>query len=179
MRLAGIETADEAVLELALIILRRGGFVDIAESLEGAVAADLPDVGLTILEREAVLWVLDDPPANGLAEFAACCSQSMSSASARGSASRKRASLAGRGRPLRLRRTPAAIYRMGPRRKPARRRSRPSSKAASPPFSAREASGVDREEEAPLRPRPPRPTRALRSIARPARTATIRTPCCR
>jgi hypothetical protein len=31
------------------------------------VAANLPDVALTILEREAIVWVLDDPPAGELA----------------------------------------------------------------------------------------------------------------
>jgi hypothetical protein len=58
--------ADEVVLELA-VLLRRDGFTDTAESLEGAVAANLPDVALTILEREAIVWVLDDPPAGELA----------------------------------------------------------------------------------------------------------------
>jgi hypothetical protein len=70
MRLAGIAIADEAVLELA-VLLRRGGFTDTAESLEGAVAANLLDVALTIPEREAIVWVLDDPPAGALAEFRA------------------------------------------------------------------------------------------------------------
>ena len=69
MRLAGMDIPDEAVLELA-VLLRRGGFADTADSLEGAVAANLPDVALTILEREAVIWVLDDPP---VGELAALC----------------------------------------------------------------------------------------------------------
>ena len=68
MRLAGIDIADEAVLDLARS-LRRGGFTDTAKSLEGAVASNLPDVALTILEREAIVWVLDDPPASELAEL--------------------------------------------------------------------------------------------------------------
>ena len=68
MRLAGIDIADEAVLELARL-LRRGGFTDTAESLDGAVAASLPDVALTILEREAIVWVLLDPPAGALADL--------------------------------------------------------------------------------------------------------------
>ena len=61
MRPAGIDIADEAVLDLARL-LRRGGFTDTAESLEGAVAASLPDVAPTILERAAIVWVLGDPP---------------------------------------------------------------------------------------------------------------------
>ena len=68
MRLAGIDIADEAALDLAHL-LRRGGFTDTAESLEGAVAANVPDVALTILEREAIVWVLDDRPAGALAEL--------------------------------------------------------------------------------------------------------------
>ena len=68
MRLAGIDIADEAALDLARL-LRRGGFTDTAESLEGAVAANVPDVALTILEREAIVWVLDDRPAGALAEL--------------------------------------------------------------------------------------------------------------
>ena len=68
MRLAGIDIADEVALELA-VRPRRGGFTDTAESLEGAVAANLPDVALTILEREAIVSVLDDPPAGALAEL--------------------------------------------------------------------------------------------------------------
>jgi hypothetical protein len=68
MRLAGIDIADETVRNLARL-LRRGGFTDTAESLEGAVAAKLPDVGLTILQRKAVVWALDDPPAGELAEL--------------------------------------------------------------------------------------------------------------
>ena len=68
MRLAGIDIADEAVLDLARF-LRRGGFTDTAESLESAVASNLPDVALTILEREAIVWVLDDSPAGELAEL--------------------------------------------------------------------------------------------------------------
>lgn len=66
MRLAGIDIAAEVVLELA-VRLRRNGFIDTAESLEGAMAANLPDVALTILEREAIIWVLDDTAAGELA----------------------------------------------------------------------------------------------------------------
>ncbi len=44
--------------ELA-VLLRRGGFVDTADGLEGAVTANQPDVALTILERKAIIWVLD------------------------------------------------------------------------------------------------------------------------
>jgi hypothetical protein len=68
--LAGVPIRDAAVLELATL-LRRGGFTDTAETLEGAVAANQPDVALTILEREAIIWVLDDPPTGALAEFRA------------------------------------------------------------------------------------------------------------
>jgi hypothetical protein len=61
MRLAGIGIPDTVILELA-VLLRRGGFTDTAETLEGAVAANQLDIALTILEREAIISVLDDPP---------------------------------------------------------------------------------------------------------------------
>ena len=68
MRLAGIDIDDVVVRELA-VLLRRGGFVDTAETLERAVAADQPDVALTILEREAIIWVLDNTRTRALARL--------------------------------------------------------------------------------------------------------------
>ena len=70
MRLAGLTVPDHDVFELA-VLLRRGGFADTAKTLEDDVAADRPDVALTILEREAMIWALDDPPTKALAELRA------------------------------------------------------------------------------------------------------------
>ena len=70
MRLAGIDIPARVILELA-VLLRRGGFTDTAETLEGAIAANQLDIALTILEREAIIWVLDDPPTKALAELRA------------------------------------------------------------------------------------------------------------
>ena len=53
------------------VLLRGGGFTDTAESLLGDVGANQPDIALTILEREAIIWVLDDPPPGSLAELRA------------------------------------------------------------------------------------------------------------
>ena len=69
MRLAGIDIADEAALDLARL-LRAGGFTDTAEKPRGRCCrASVPDVALTILERAAIVWVLDDRPAGELAEL--------------------------------------------------------------------------------------------------------------
>ena len=68
MRLAGIDIDDVDVRELA-VLLHRGGFVDTAEALEGAVAANQPDIALTILEREAIIWVLDNTRTRALARL--------------------------------------------------------------------------------------------------------------
>ena len=68
MRLAGLTVPDPDVLELA-VLLRRGGFADTAETLEDDVAANRPDMALTILAREAMIWALDDPPTKALAEL--------------------------------------------------------------------------------------------------------------
>ena len=54
MRLAGVDIPDKGVLELA-VLLRRGGFTDTAEALEGAVAANQLDIALSILERDAII----------------------------------------------------------------------------------------------------------------------------
>ena len=70
MRVAGLQIPTGSVLELA-VILRRAGYADAADTLEGAVAANEPDVALTILEREAIIWVLDDTPTRALAQLRA------------------------------------------------------------------------------------------------------------
>ena len=70
MRLAGLTVPDHDVLELA-VLLRSGGFTDTADKLEDDVAANRPDISLTIHEREAIIWVLDDPPPGSLAELRA------------------------------------------------------------------------------------------------------------
>ena len=50
MRLAGIDIPDNVVLELA-VLLRRGGFIDTAETLEGAIAANQPDMARGVDEQ--------------------------------------------------------------------------------------------------------------------------------
>lgn len=70
MRLAGIDIDYMVVRELA-VLLRRGGFVGTAETLESAVGANQPDVALTILEREAIIWVLDNTRTRALARLRA------------------------------------------------------------------------------------------------------------
>ena len=70
MRLAGLTVPNHDVLERA-VLLRRGGFADTAKTLEDEVAADRPDIAPTVLEREAMIWALDDPPTKALVELRA------------------------------------------------------------------------------------------------------------
>ena len=70
MRLAGLTVSNHDVLELA-VLLRRAGFTDTADTLEDDVAANRPDIALTIHEREAIISVLEDPPPGSLAELRA------------------------------------------------------------------------------------------------------------
>ena len=44
-------------------MLRRADYADTADTLDGAIAANRPDVAHTIPDRAAILTVLDDPPA--------------------------------------------------------------------------------------------------------------------
>jgi hypothetical protein len=66
MLLAGYPIAERDVLELA-VLLRRADYAQTADTLEGAVAANQPDVALTISDRAAILRALDEPPSKGLA----------------------------------------------------------------------------------------------------------------
>jgi hypothetical protein len=69
MRLAGLDITDECALELVRR-LRRAELTHQADTIEGALLAEQPDVALTIPNRVAVLTVLDDPP-KGLEELRA------------------------------------------------------------------------------------------------------------
>jgi hypothetical protein len=70
LRLAGLTVPNQDVLGLA-DLLRRGGFTDTADTLEDGVAANRPDIALTILAREAMIWALHDPPTKALSELRA------------------------------------------------------------------------------------------------------------
>ena len=67
MRLAGLDITDDLALEL-VTRLRRADFAYQADTIEGALVAEQPDVALTIPDRIAILTVLDDPP-SGLEEL--------------------------------------------------------------------------------------------------------------
>jgi hypothetical protein len=68
--LAGFEVPASDALDLA-VMLRRADYAHAADTIEGAVAAGLRDVALTILDRTAILLVLDEPPAGPLAKLRA------------------------------------------------------------------------------------------------------------
>ena len=68
MQLAGIPIPDADVLELARL-LREGGFVDVAEKLENGYDRETKVIALTVVDRESILWALDEPPTDGLAEL--------------------------------------------------------------------------------------------------------------
>jgi hypothetical protein len=61
MILAGVDVPDNLVLELAGL-LRDGGFMDTADTLEHAYDSERRIVALSIASREAILRVLLDPP---------------------------------------------------------------------------------------------------------------------
>jgi hypothetical protein len=67
MMLAGVDVPGNLVLELAGL-LRDGGFMDTADTLEHAYDSERRIVALSIASREAILRVLDDP-SEGLAEL--------------------------------------------------------------------------------------------------------------
>ena len=62
MLLAGADLSDETIVGL-VALLRDDHYGQIADKLDEALADDVADVGLTIKERDAILDVLDDPPA--------------------------------------------------------------------------------------------------------------------
>jgi hypothetical protein len=66
--LAGFEIPESDVLELA-VMLRRADYAHAADTIEGAVAAGLPDVALTIPDRTAILLTLDEPPGGPLGQL--------------------------------------------------------------------------------------------------------------
>ena len=68
VHLAGIPIGDADVLELARL-LRRSGFVDVAEKLETGYNRETMVLALTIVDRESILRALDDPPTDALAEL--------------------------------------------------------------------------------------------------------------
>ena len=67
MQIAGLEVRDAAAFDLALE-LRKAGCRHAAEWLEACVISYQPIVGFTIRDRDAILAVLADPPAD-LAEL--------------------------------------------------------------------------------------------------------------
>ena len=70
VRLAGLETPTALVLKLTVMMLRCADYAHTADMIGDAVGADRPDLALTILDRAAILRVLDDPPV-GLAQLRA------------------------------------------------------------------------------------------------------------
>jgi hypothetical protein len=68
VHLAGISIPDEDVLHLAGL-LHDAGFDDTAEALVVALEAAQTLVALSILDREQILRVLDDPPTDALAQL--------------------------------------------------------------------------------------------------------------
>src|SRR5262249_10571089 len=78
MQIAGIGVEDDDVLELVVLLHRRGftdlaaklaGFTDLAEKLPDGAEVEAHMLGLTIDERGAILLVLDDPPTDGLEQL--------------------------------------------------------------------------------------------------------------
>ena len=67
MRIGGVGVSVPLVAEL-VSLLRDDYYDKAADTLENALGRDALDVGLTINERNAILDVLDDPPA-GLEEL--------------------------------------------------------------------------------------------------------------
>jgi hypothetical protein len=65
MFLAGLPIPGSDVLELAKLV----GDDPLADRLESAHARDIRVFALDIPEREALLWVLDEPPTKALAEL--------------------------------------------------------------------------------------------------------------
>ena len=68
MQLAGVPIRDDDVHELERL-LREGGFVDVAGKLDHALKMETRVLALTVIDRESVLWALDAPPTDALAEL--------------------------------------------------------------------------------------------------------------
>ena len=68
MQLAGIPIPDDDVFKLAGV-LRTGGFEDVADTPTGALLREAKLIALTVTDRESILWALDEPPPEGLAEL--------------------------------------------------------------------------------------------------------------
>jgi hypothetical protein len=62
MLLAGVDLSDETLLAL-VALLRADHYGHVADKLDDALVDDVADVGLTNKDRNAILDVLDDPPA--------------------------------------------------------------------------------------------------------------------
>lgn len=50
-------------------LLRTGGFEDVAHQLTHALLIETKVLALTAPDRESILWALDEPPTDGLAEL--------------------------------------------------------------------------------------------------------------
>ena len=68
MQLAGIPIRDEDVCTLA-DSLRTGGFQDVAKKIDHALLIETRVLALTVVDRESILRVLDDPQTDALAEL--------------------------------------------------------------------------------------------------------------
>jgi hypothetical protein len=68
VQLAGIPIPDEDVFKLSGL-LRSGGFDDVADKLTKALLLETKVLALTVIDRESILWALDEPPSDGLAEL--------------------------------------------------------------------------------------------------------------
>ena len=67
MQLAGVPIRDEDVFKLAG--LPSGGFEVVADKLDHALLLETKVLALTVIDRESMLWALDEPPTGGLAEL--------------------------------------------------------------------------------------------------------------
>ena len=68
--LAGIPVTDDDT-ETLVELLRTGEFADVADKLERLLASGVKVFALTIVDRESILWALDEAPTDGLAALRA------------------------------------------------------------------------------------------------------------
>ena len=68
MQLVGVQIRDDDMHELARL-LREGEFVDVASTLDHALTMETRVLALTVADRESMLWALDEPPTDALAEL--------------------------------------------------------------------------------------------------------------
>ena len=68
MQLAGVPIRDDDVRELERL-LREGGLFDVASKLDQAITMETRVLALTVVDRESMLWALDEPPTDALAEL--------------------------------------------------------------------------------------------------------------